>query len=519
MSSYDLVVPTSGRATLDVLLVALAGGGGPLPERLLIVDDRPAGCPPLRPRLPDLLSDRTHVLRSAGRGPAAARNGGWRASGAAWVAFLDDDVVPLAGWREALARDLAGLAPRAGASQGAISVPLPDDRRPTDWERNVAGLEGARWATADMVYRRSALAALGGFDERFPRAYREDTDLGLRLVQRGWEIVRGARRVLHPVGEAGNWVSLRKQDGNADDALMRRLHGPGWRRPAGAPRGRLARHAGTAAAGTTAIGLAVVQRPRAASVAAVAWAVGTGELAWARIAPGPRTAAELRRMLATSAAMPFVACWQRARGELRARRLVVECPGPAPERPAAVLVDRDGTLLRDVPYNGDPDRVEPLPGVLAGLERLRGAGVPVALVSNQSGIARGLLASADVDAVNRRVQELLGPFDAVLVCPHGPGEGCRCRKPAPGLLLDAARRLGAAPGRCAMIGDIGADVEAAAAAGARPVLVPTSVTRAEEVDAAPEVAPTFCAAVDLLLAGAPPEPAAAPAADGVEAVA
>ncbi|MEA2234909.1 MAG: hypothetical protein QOD83_4725, partial [Solirubrobacteraceae bacterium] len=73
--------------------------------------------------------------------------------------------------------------------------------------------------------------------------------------------------------------------------------------------------------------------------------------------------------------------------------------------------------------------------------------------------------------------------------------------------------------RCAMIGDIGADVEAAAAAGARPVLVPTSVTRAEEVDAAPEVAPTFCAAVDLLLAGAPPEPAAAPAADGVEAVA
>jgi HAD superfamily hydrolase (TIGR01662 family) len=224
-------------------------------------------------------------------------------------------------------------------------------------------------------------------------------------------------------------------------------------------------------------------------------------------------------MLVTSAAMPFVACWQRAGGELRARRLVIDRPGPMPERPAAVLVDRDGTLLRDVPYNGDPVRVEPLPGVRTGLDRLRDAGVPVALVSNQSGIARGLLDAADVDAVNRRVQELLGPFDAVLVCPHGPGDGCGCRKPAPGLLLEAARRLAVAPGRCAMIGDIGADIEAAAGAGARPLLVPTPVTRAEEVDAAPEVVPTFCAAVELLLAGGPPAPDVARAVGGVEAVA
>lgn len=167
--------------------------------------------------------------------------------------------------------------------------------------------------------------------------------------------------------------------------------------------------------------------------------------------------------------------------------------------PAAVLLDRDGTLVVDVPYNGDPDRVVAMPGARAALDRLRAAGVPTAVVSNQSGIARGLLTAAHVHAVNRRVAELLGPLGPVLTCPHGPDDGCRCRKPAPGLVHDAARALGVRPERCALIGDIGADVEAARAAGARPVLVPTAVTRRQEVDDAPEVVADLGAAVDLLL--------------------
>lgn len=171
---------------------------------------------------------------------------------------------------------------------------------------------------------------------------------------------------------------------------------------------------------------------------------------------------------------------------------------------AAVLCDRDGTLVADVPYNGDPDRVVPLPGVAAGLDRLRAAGVALAIVSNQSGVARGLLAPDQVEAVNRRVVELLGPFAAVVWCPHGPDDRCGCRKPQPGLVRDAARRLGVPTGRCAVVGDIGADVEAAAAAGARSVLVPTRATRPEEVAAAPCVAADFAAAVDLLLACDPP---------------
>jgi D-glycero-D-manno-heptose 1,7-bisphosphate phosphatase len=171
----------------------------------------------------------------------------------------------------------------------------------------------------------------------------------------------------------------------------------------------------------------------------------------------------------------------------------------------AVLCDRDGTLVVDVPYNGDQDRVEPLPGVADGLSRLRAAGVRLAVVSNQSGVARGLLTAAQVEAVNTRVAELLGPFDAVLWCPHGPDDGCACRKPAPGMVLAAAAALGVPVERCAVVGDIGADLAAARGAGAgAAVLVPTAVTRAEEVDRAPCVAPDFGAAVDRLLAGASP---------------
>ncbi len=166
----------------------------------------------------------------------------------------------------------------------------------------------------------------------------------------------------------------------------------------------------------------------------------------------------------------------------------------------AVLFDRDGTLVIDVPYNGDPALVEPVPGATEALQRLRAAGLPIAVISNQSGVARGLLSPAEVDAVNLRVAELLGPFAGFWVCPHGPTDGCACRKPAPGLVLAAAAALGVAPGACAVIGDICADVEAADAAGARGVLVPTAVTRPAEVSAAHEVAPDLATAVDLLLA-------------------
>jgi D-glycero-D-manno-heptose 1,7-bisphosphate phosphatase len=169
--------------------------------------------------------------------------------------------------------------------------------------------------------------------------------------------------------------------------------------------------------------------------------------------------------------------------------------------PRAVLFDRDGTLCVDVPYNGDPNRVIPVPGASAALTRLRRAGMATAVISNQSGIGRGLLTVGDADAVNARLADMLGPLGPMLICPHLPGEGCSCRKPQPGLVLAAAAALGLAAEECVVIGDIGADMTAARAAGARGILVPTELTRQTEVDAATEVAPDLTSAIALLLAG------------------
>jgi HAD superfamily hydrolase (TIGR01662 family) len=241
----------------------------------------------------------------------------------------------------------------------------------------------------------------------------------------------------------------------------------------------------------------VAGRRRAAHAFGAAWVAGTAELAWRRIAPGPRTAGEVGTMLLTSVGLPFAAVTHRVVGTVRARSAVAR-GAPQPERPAAVLLDRDGTLVHDVPYNGDPELVAPMPGARAALGRLRAAGIPLAVISNQSAIASGRLTRAQVDAVNARIEELLGPIGPWVICPHGPQDGCGCRKPRDGMIWEAADKLGVPPARCAVIGDVGADVEAARNAGARAILVPTDRTRLEEVAAAPERARDLTHAVELL---------------------
>jgi histidinol-phosphate phosphatase family protein len=288
---------------------------------------------------------------------------------------------------------------------------------------------------------------------------------------------------LRPVGR---WISVRLQAGNADDAPMLLRHGRRWREHAGVPRGRRRPHLLVTAAGATAV-----------------LAAGTGEFAWSRVRPGPRTPGELVSMGLTSAAIPAVATWHWLAGFPRAlvrgRRRDAAARAAAPA--AAVLFDRDGTLVADRPYNGDPDAVVAMPSAPEALERLRTAGVRTAVISNQSGMARGLLDGRQVAAVNRRVEQLLGALGPWVVCPHGPGDGCACRKPAPGLVLRAAGLLGVEPSQCVVVGDIGGDMQAARAAGARAVLVPTPETLGDEVAAAPCVAPDLATAVDLILRG------------------
>lgn len=170
---------------------------------------------------------------------------------------------------------------------------------------------------------------------------------------------------------------------------------------------------------------------------------------------------------------------------------------------AAALLDRDGTLVEDVPYNGDPAAVRPMPGARAALDRMRAAGMRLGVVSNQSGIARGLLGRDQVDRVNARVEQLLGPFDTWQVCPHRRQDRCGCRKPRPGMVLAAAAALGVAPEDTVVIGDIGTDVRAGLAAGAGAVLVPTPVTLPGEIAEAGVVVRDLAAAADWVLTPRP----------------
>ncbi len=149
----------------------------------------------------------------------------------------------------------------------------------------------------------------------------------------------------------------------------------------------------------------------------------------------------------------------------------------------AVLFDRDETIVVDVPFNGDPARVEPAPNARVLLDRLRAAGLPLAVVSNQSGIGRGLITADQVEAVNRRIDEQLGPFAGFFVCPHKVEDGCDCRKPKPKLILDAARTLGVDPACCVVVGDRESDVEAARNAGAIPLRIagPRDLERAVDL--------------------------------------
>ena len=137
----------------------------------------------------------------------------------------------------------------------------------------------------------------------------------------------------------------------------------------------------------------------------------------------------------------------------------------------ALFLDRDGTLIVDVGYPRDPALVEILPGAVDALRAWDGA---LVIISNQSGVARGKITPREAAAVHARVEALFAAegvtFAGAYYCFHGPDDGCRCRKPAPGLLLDAARDLDLDLAASVMIGDKPSDVAAGVTAGAKGVL-------------------------------------------------
>lgn len=146
---------------------------------------------------------------------------------------------------------------------------------------------------------------------------------------------------------------------------------------------------------------------------------------------------------------------------------------PDPRR-KAVFLDRDGTIIEDVGYPSDPAAVHLLPGAAAGIRRLRDSGFAIVIISNQSGVGRGLFTMADLERVHERTVELLAQegaeLDGAFYCPHAPDEGCDCRKPATGLIDRARSTLDLDLDGCAFVGDKHSDVEAGAAAGCGTIL-------------------------------------------------
>jgi D-glycero-D-manno-heptose 1,7-bisphosphate phosphatase len=143
-----------------------------------------------------------------------------------------------------------------------------------------------------------------------------------------------------------------------------------------------------------------------------------------------------------------------------------------------VILDRDGTINHDSDdYIKSAAEWRPIAGSIEAIARLTQAGYRVVVATNQSGIARGLFDTTALiaihDLLQRAVQQAGGRIDAFFFCPHAPEAKCRCRKPQPGMLLEIGRRFNVALENAWMVGDAQRDLEAAAAAGARPVLVLT----------------------------------------------
>jgi D-glycero-D-manno-heptose 1,7-bisphosphate phosphatase len=185
--------------------------------------------------------------------------------------------------------------------------------------------------------------------------------------------------------------------------------------------------------------------------------------------------------------------------------------GTGPARPA-VFLDRDGTLVEEVPYLHDPELVRLVPGAPAALRHLAAAGFALVVVTNQAGVARGYYHQDAVERVHQRLRELLAAgrvaLDGVWYCPHHPdgavadlARPCRCRKPGPGMLEAAATDLGLDLAASYLVGNHPSDVGAARAAGATPLFVTTGHAAGRPP---PEGAPTYGSlteAAEAILAG------------------
>ncbi|RIK84638.1 MAG: glycosyl transferase family 2 [Planctomycetota bacterium] len=254
-----------------------------------------------------------YVKAGPGHGAAAARNCGWRAARGRVIAFTDDDCLPEPTW---LAHGVQALVESgAAAATGRVSVPLPP--RPTDYERDCAGLATAEFVTANCFCTREALLRIGGLDERFTAAWREDSDLQFMLLGHGLRIVSApAAVVIHPVRPAPWGICLRQQWKAQFNVLLYKKHPTLYREHIPPmPRSYAASGIALGAAGVgAAAGSALLSLAAGGCWLALAMLLCSRRLRGTSKAPS-----HVAEMAITSAAIPLLSLYWRAIGILRYR--------------------------------------------------------------------------------------------------------------------------------------------------------------------------------------------------------
>lgn len=315
----SVVVPTYRRPDLlGRCLTALARQRLPCDEYEVIVADDAAN-EATRQEVARLAGDGmrlAYVPVTGNHGPAAARNAGWRQARGDIIAFTDDDCIPDSGW---LAEGIKAFAdPAVIAATGETIVPLPPS--PTDYELNTANLQHCEFITANCFVRRDALEAVGGFDERFTTAWREDSDLHFRLLDDGGVIRKVASAVVvHPARSARFGACLAEQRKVRFDALLFRKHRrhfrerirPLWPRHYYVIVGSAVIATAAALAGTWWLTLAAL----------LVWLAFTLRFVARRLHRTTREFWHVVEMILTSLAIPFLSIFWRLYGAVRYRVL------------------------------------------------------------------------------------------------------------------------------------------------------------------------------------------------------
>ena len=311
----SVVVPTRGRPEmlgrcLAALDAQVLGGAA---FEVIVVDDGPdeATREAVAAAGRSAAVSYRYLPGGAGRGPAAARNQGWREARAEFVAFTDDDCLPVRTWLRA---GLEALRQGAAGACGQVIVPIPD--RPTDYQRDVAGLQRSLFVTANCFYRRDALEAIGGFDPRFEIAWREDSDVFFGMLERGLPLVYvPAAVVVHPVRPAGWGVSVRQQRRNLFNALLYKKHPRLYREGVQArpPLG----YYGVVTLLLAALATSVAGWVTLSVAAAAGWTAWTAGFSLRRLRGASRSGSHVVEMMVTSALIPPVAVFWRLVGAAR----------------------------------------------------------------------------------------------------------------------------------------------------------------------------------------------------------